>query len=63
MTRYYIPLPWIILIPYRLIRGIWRLISSIGHRSLSEIEVSFVGCLCRIIPLELRIDKSKLQGT
>ena len=26
MKRYYIPLPWVILIPYRLIRGIWELI-------------------------------------
>ncbi len=28
MKRYYIPLPWVILIPYRLIRGIWALIWS-----------------------------------
>ena len=35
MTKhYYIPLPWIILIPYRLISGIWRLISS--RTSLSK---------------------------
>jgi predicted DNA-binding transcriptional regulator YafY len=33
--RYYIPLPWIILIPYRLISGIWRLISS-DWRKLSK---------------------------
>ncbi len=26
--RYYIPLPWVILIPYRLVRGIWELIRS-----------------------------------
>jgi len=28
MKRYYIPLPWVILIPYRLIKAIWNLISS-----------------------------------
>ena|SRR3989304_8867996 len=28
MKRYYIPLPWVILIPYRLIRGIRELIRS-----------------------------------
>jgi len=33
--RYYIPLPWIILIPYRLISGICRLISS-DWRKLSK---------------------------
>jgi predicted DNA-binding transcriptional regulator YafY len=33
--RYYIPLPWIILIPYRLISGIWRLFSS-DWRKLSK---------------------------
>ena len=26
MMRYYIPLPWVILLPYRLLRGIWQLI-------------------------------------
>jgi len=26
MKRYYIPLPWLILFPYRLLRGIWQLI-------------------------------------
>ena len=34
MKPYYIPLPWVILIPYRLISGIWRLISS--RTSLSK---------------------------
>jgi len=33
--RYYIPLPWIILIPYELIRWVWRLISS-DRRKLSK---------------------------
>ena len=28
MKRYYIPLPWVILIPYRLMRRIWELIRS-----------------------------------
>ena len=28
MKSYYIPLPWVIRIPYRLIKGIWGLISS-----------------------------------
>ncbi len=28
MKRYYVPLPWVILIPYRLIKGIWELIRS-----------------------------------
>jgi predicted DNA-binding transcriptional regulator YafY len=26
MTRYYIPLPWIIFIPYRLVKAVWKLI-------------------------------------
>ena len=37
--RYYIPLPWIIVIPYNLIRGIWKLISS-DRRDLSKRHLS-----------------------
>jgi predicted DNA-binding transcriptional regulator YafY len=42
MTKhYYIPLPWMILIPYRLISGIWRLISfrtSLSKRDRSVLR-------------------------
>jgi predicted DNA-binding transcriptional regulator YafY len=41
MTRYYIPLPWIILIPYRLIKVIWKLISS-DWRMLSKRDRSVI---------------------
>jgi predicted DNA-binding transcriptional regulator YafY len=41
MTRYYIPLPWIILIPYRLIKVIWKLISS-DWRKVSKRDRSVI---------------------
>ena len=39
MKRYYIPLPWDILIPYRLIKAIWKLISS-DRKTLSNQDQS-----------------------
>ena len=41
MTRYYIPLPWIILIPYRLIKVVWKLISS-DWRKVSKRDRSVI---------------------
>lgn len=41
MTRYYIPLPWIILVPYRLIKVIWKLISS-DWRKVSKRDRSVI---------------------
>lgn len=39
MKRYYIPLPWDILIPYKLIKAIWKLISS-DRKTLSNQDQS-----------------------